>query len=52
MNVLQITDDFPPRIAGMAAHAWELSKALVCLGHQVTVLTAVEQREKYERGTL
>ncbi|HSW64472.1 MAG TPA: glycosyltransferase family 4 protein [Dissulfurispiraceae bacterium] len=33
----------------MAAHAWELSKALVQLGHEVTVLTAVEQRVHQSR---
>jgi len=39
VTVLMITDDFPPLIGGMATHAWELSKALVQLGHKVTVLT-------------
>ena len=42
MHIVMITDDFPPNIGGIAAHVWELSKALVKLGHQVTVLTAVE----------
>lgn len=48
-HIVQITDDFPPQIGGMAAHAWEVSKALVQLGHQVTVLTAVEQRMRKSR---
>jgi len=52
INILQITDDFPPQIGGMAAHAWELSKALVRLGHRVTVLTAVRQHIRNSRFVL
>lgn len=52
MHIVQITDDFPPRIGGMAAHAWELSRALVKLGHQVTVLTAVELQTQGRRFML
>lgn len=52
MHIVQITDDFPPRIGGIAAHALELSKALVKLGHQVTVLTAVELKMQGRRFML
>ncbi len=52
MRIVQITDDFPPFIGGMAAHAWELSKALVQLGHEVTVLTAAKVRHAHSRFTL
>jgi glycosyltransferase involved in cell wall biosynthesis len=42
LHILTVTDDFPPYIGGMATHAWELSKALAKLGHEVTVLTAAK----------
>ena len=47
MRVFQVTNDFPPLIGGMAAHAWELSKALAQLGHDVEVLTG--SRVKHSR---
>jgi glycosyltransferase involved in cell wall biosynthesis len=34
-----VTNEFPPRIGGIQTHVYELSKALVKLGHQVCVLT-------------
>ena len=39
MNILMVTNEFPPRIGGIQTHVYELSKALVKLGHQVCVLT-------------
>jgi glycosyltransferase involved in cell wall biosynthesis len=44
MHIVQVTDDFPPKVGGMASHAWELSKALVQIGHRVMVVTAVDLR--------
>jgi len=40
MNVVTVTYNMPPRLGGMAAHVWELNKALAGLGHKVRVLTA------------
>lgn len=39
MNVLMVTNEFPPSIGGVQTHVHELSKALVRLGHQVFVVT-------------
>ena len=52
MRIVQITDDFPPFIGGMAAHAWELSKALVRCGHSVSVLTGAKVRHAEARFAL
>lgn len=49
-RVVQVTDDFPPFIGGIAAHAWELSRALSELGHDVEVLTGSLAR--YHRARL
>ena len=46
MHIVQITGDFLPNIGGMATHVWELSKALVKLGHEVTVLTTARLKKK------
>ena len=52
MHIIQITNDFPPFIGGMAAHAWELSKALVKCGHSVSVLTGAKVLHKGSRLAL
>jgi len=39
LNICFVTVDFPPILGGIASHAYELAKALVNLGHQVTVVT-------------
>jgi len=49
LNIITVTDDFPPRIGGMATHAWELSKALARLGHRVSVVTAAHYRMSKSR---
>lgn len=38
MHILMITTDFPPVVGGISAHVYELSKALIAAGQQVTVL--------------
>ena len=42
MNILMVSNEFPPRIGGVQTHVFELSKALVKLGHQVYVLTRLK----------
>lgn len=39
MNILMISNTFPPSIGGVQTHVLELSKALVKIGHNVQVLT-------------
>lgn len=38
MKVLMVTTDFPPTVGGISAHVFELAKAMVEAGHQVSVL--------------
>ena len=52
MQIIQITDDFPPFIGGMATHAWELSKALANRGQSVSVLTGANVRHSRRRFAL
>ena len=40
MKICFLTTDFPPTLGGVASHAYELARALVLLGHEVTVLTS------------
>ena len=42
MNILMVTNEFPPRIGGIQTHVYELSRALVKLGHHVYVLTRLK----------
>lgn len=42
MEIVTVTDQFPPHIGGMSTHVWELNKALAALDQDVTVLTASE----------
>lgn len=49
MHIVQVTNDFPPIVGGMATHAWELSKALARLGHSVTVLTGASVYDAQSR---
>jgi glycosyltransferase involved in cell wall biosynthesis len=39
MNIVMLSLDFPPTIGGIAAHVYELSKALSQLGHTLFILT-------------
>ncbi len=39
MNVLMVSLDFPPTVGGIAAHVYELSRALGELGHRICVIT-------------
>ena len=49
MNILMVSFDFPPTVGGIAAHVFELSKALCRQGHRVSV---VSRRLKYENSTV
>lgn len=42
MHILMVSHDFPPTVGGIAAHVYELSKAMVRSGHRVTVLTRTD----------
>lgn len=39
MRILMVSLDFPPTVGGIAAHVYELSRAMVRKGHEVMVLT-------------
>lgn len=39
MKILMISLDFPPTVGGIAAHVYEISRALCELGHHVCVIT-------------
>jgi len=39
MNILMVSLDFPPTVGGIAAHVFELAKAMVNKGHTVSILT-------------
>ncbi|GAA3926545.1 glycosyltransferase family 4 protein [Litoribacillus peritrichatus] len=39
MKVIMVSNEFPPSIGGVQTHVYELSKAMVRLGHQVAVVT-------------
>lgn len=51
MNILMLSWEFPPLVVGgLARHVFDLSRALVDLGHNVYVITAfVEGLPSYER---
>jgi len=51
MNILMVTNEFPPRIGGIQTHVYELSKALVKLGHQVCVLTRLKDTSLPQKET-
>ena len=38
MNILMVSNEFPPGVGGVQTHVFELSRALVQLGHRVRVL--------------
>ncbi len=50
MNIVMVSLDFPPVVGGISAHVYELSKALIRLGHNVSVFT--RQRSSKEQGCL
>ena len=39
MRIAMVSLDYPPTVGGIAAHVYELSKAMASLGHTVTVFT-------------
>ena len=39
MKIVMVSLDFPPTLGGIAAHVYELSKALCLLGHNLYILT-------------
>lgn len=38
MNILMVSNEFPPNVGGLQTHVYELSRALVQLGHRVKVV--------------
>lgn len=52
MKILVITDDFPPNIGGIAVFVHNLCLQLCRLGHQVDVLSVVDNARKDEIRTL
>ncbi|MBC2390774.1 glycosyltransferase family 4 protein [Listeria booriae] len=41
LNVLMVSDDFYPKVGGIAAHVLEISRSISELGHQVVLLTKI-----------
>ena len=39
MKIIMVTNEFPPSIGGVQTHVYELSRAMVRLGHDVVVIT-------------
>ncbi|ERS10864.1 glycosyltransferase family 4 protein [Marinobacter sp. EN3] len=52
MKIAMLTNEFPPSIGGVQTHVFELSKALVDLGHEVHVLTRWKDRSTPRQETL
>jgi len=49
MNILMISLDFLPTVGGITAHVYELSKALIKNGHNVSIATRViKDKKDYE----
>lgn len=42
MKILMVTNEYPPSVGGVQTHVYELSKALVGLGHRVCVATRLK----------
>jgi|YNPMSStandDraft_1061717.scaffolds.fasta_scaffold08489_3 glycosyltransferase involved in cell wall biosynthesis len=49
MNIVMLTDDYLPRIGGVAAHIYHLSRALTKLGCRVTILHCVNGKSGFSR---
>ena len=45
MNILMVSNEFPPSLGGVQTHVYELSRALVLLGHQVDVITRLKDED-------
>jgi glycosyltransferase involved in cell wall biosynthesis len=45
MNICMLSNEFPPSIGGVQTHVHQLSRTLVALGHQVSVLTRHRDRQ-------
>ena len=39
MNILMVSNEFPPSVGGVQTHVFELSRALTKIGHRVQVIT-------------
>jgi glycosyltransferase involved in cell wall biosynthesis len=52
MKILMVTTDFPPTVGGISAHVFELAKAMVQAGHQVSVLSRRHAKAEPARETL
>lgn len=52
MKILMLSNEFPPSLGGVQTHVYELSRALVLLGHQVQVITRRHNRSWSPREVL
>jgi glycosyltransferase involved in cell wall biosynthesis len=48
LKIIQVVHAFPPDVGGIEAHVYNLSKELVKLGHEVTVVTTKTDKAKSE----
>ncbi|RLG21353.1 hypothetical protein DRN74_02200 [Candidatus Micrarchaeota archaeon] len=39
MHIVMATHDFPPKTGGISSHVYDLSRTMVSMGHEVTVIT-------------
>ena len=46
MKILMVSIDFPPKVGGISAHVYELSKALIRAGHKVYVFTRKKEKDE------
>ncbi len=44
MKIIMVSNEFPPSIGGVQTHVYELSRAMVRLGHEVTVITRLSDK--------
>jgi len=50
MKILMFTTDYLPNVGGVAAHVYELAKAICEAGHQATVVTNVQDGANLQEG--
>lgn len=52
MNILMVSNEFPPAVGGLQTHVFELARALVQLGHRVRVVCRQRDKSAPARETL
>ena len=50
LHILMVSMDYPPRVGGLAAHVYEISQALMRLGHRVQLLTRGNDRRAVDKN--